>query len=138
MTSRADPFGPISETLRKVAATLREADIPFLLAGSLAFWAHGGKETTNDLDLVVRPQDADAALKALAAAGLRIERPPEDWLYKAWDGEVLIDLIFSPAGLDITDEVMERGQEMEVASVTMRVMSLEDALTTKLFALGEH
>lgn len=132
------PFGPISETLRGAAATLREAGIPFLLGGSLAFWARGGKETVHDLDLVVRPADADAALDALSAAGMRPERPPEGWLYKAWDGDVLVDLIFAPSGLEIDDAVLERGEELEVAAVQMRVMALEDALLTKLCALGEH
>jgi hypothetical protein len=138
MTSSDDPFGPISETLRKTAATLRDADIPFLLAGSLAFWARGGQETANDLDVVVKPQDAERALDALATAGMRPERPPEDWLLKAWDGDVVVDIIFSPAGMEITDEVIERGDELEVAAITMRVMALEDALVTKLSALDEH
>jgi hypothetical protein len=132
------PFGPISDTLRRAAATLREADIPFLLGGSLAFWARGGKETVHDLDLVVRPADADPALDALEATGMRPERPPEGWLYKAWDGDVLVDLIFAPSGLEIDDDVLARAEELEVAAVGMRVMALEDALLTKLCALGEH
>jgi Nucleotidyl transferase of unknown function (DUF2204) len=138
VTGAQHPFDPISQTLRKAAATLREAEIPFMLGGSLAFWARGGKETVNDLDLMVKPVDADPALDALAAAGMRTERPPEDWLYKAWDGDVLVDLIFAPSGIEITDEVIGRSEEIEVAAVRMRVMALEDALLTKLFALGEH
>jgi len=138
MASDPHPFGPITETLRRAAATLRDAGIPFLLGGSLAFWARGGKETVHDLDLVLRPADADAALEALAAAGMRPERPPEGWLYKARDGDVLVDLIFAPSGLEVDDEVLARGEELEVAAVNMRVMALEDALMTKLCALGEH
>lgn len=138
MSEETDPFGPISETLRRAAATLREAGVPFLLGGSLAFWARGGKETANDLDLMVKAQDAEAALSALEAAGMRPERPPEDWLYKARDGEVPVDLIFAPSGIEITDAVMERGEQIEVAAVRMDVMALEDALVTKLSALGEH
>jgi predicted nucleotidyltransferase len=133
-----DLFGPIAETLRKAAGTLREAEIPFLLGGSLAFWARGGQETTNDLDLMVRAQDARAAIDALVAAGMEAQQPPEDWLLKARDGNVAVDLIFRPAGLEIDDDVLARGEELEVAAVRMRVMSLEDALATKLNALGEH
>lgn len=138
MGSPNELFGPIAETLRRAARTLGEAGIPFLLGGSLAFWARGGKETTNDLDLVVRPGDARPALDALAAAGMRPEDPPENWLLKAHDGDVLVDLIFHPAGLEVDDEVLARGEELEVAGVRMRVMALEDALATKLHALGEH
>ena len=138
MSADTDPFGPISETLRRAAATLRDAGIPFLLGGSLAFWARGGKETANDLDLMVKPDDAETALSALEEAGMRPERPPENWLFKAYDGDVLVDLIFAPSGIEISDETIERGEELEVAAVDMRVMALEDAMATKLFALGEH
>jgi Nucleotidyl transferase of unknown function (DUF2204) len=110
-----------------------------MLGGSLAFWARGGQETANDLDLMVKPQDAEPALEALGGAGMRPERPLEEWLVKAWDGDVLVDLIFRPAGIGpITEEALERADELEVAAVRMRVMSLEDALITKLGALGEH
>jgi predicted nucleotidyltransferase len=129
---------PIAETLRKAAATLRAADIPFVLGGSLAFWARGGQETTNDLDLMVRPDHVDAARDALIAAGMSAEDAPENWLVKVRDGDVLIDLIFHPADMEIDDDVLARSEELEVAAVRMRVMSLEDALATKLNALGEH
>jgi len=87
---------------------------------------------------MIREEDADRALEALAAVGMRPERPPEEWLVKAWDGDVLVDLIYSPKGLPITDEVIERGEEMAILSMEMRVMALEDVLITKLMALTEH
>ena len=49
----------------------------------------------------MKPQDAEAALAALVEIGLRPERPPEEWLFKAWDGDVMVDVIFHPAGLEI-------------------------------------
>jgi hypothetical protein len=114
------------------------AEIPFALGGSLACWARGGPEVTNDLDLIVRPQDADAAVEALAAAGMRPERPPEEWLYKAWDGDVMLDLIFELVDGRVTDRTLERAEELTVASVTMPVMRLEDVLVTRLLSLDEH
>src|ERR671927_719779 len=69
---------------------------------------------------------------------MRSERPPEEWLYKAWDGEVLIDVIFEPRGLDVTDEVIERGDLLHVIGITIPVMAIEDVLATKLMALHEH
>jgi hypothetical protein len=53
----------------------------------------GGPETDHDVDFLVRPGDADAALDALAGAGLRPERPPEGWLHKTWDDPCHVDLI---------------------------------------------
>jgi Uncharacterised nucleotidyltransferase len=128
----------IEASLKKTVAALREAHIPFLLGGSLAVWARGGPETHHDLDFVIKPEDADRALGVLAEAGLRPEKPPEEWLHKAWDGDILIDLIFAPRGLEVTDEVIERGDLLHVIGITIPVMSIEDVLATKLMALHEH
>ena len=126
------------ESLKKAVAALREAGVPFLLGGSLAIWARGGPETRHDLDFVIKPEDANRALQVLADAGMRVEKPPEEWLHKAWDGDVPIDLIFAPRGLDVTDAVMERGEFLHVVGITIPVMALEDVLATKLMALHEH
>ena len=57
---------------------------------------------------------------------------------RAWDGEVLIDLIYAPRGLEVTDEVIERGDMLHVVGITIPVMAIEDVLATKLMALHEH
>lgn len=129
----------LEETLKKTAAALREAGLPYLLAGSFASWARGGPEPRNDLDFVVRPEDADKAIEALVAAGMEEVENPEEWLGKVRDDNgVMVDVITRPAGLEVTDEVMQRGDDVEVVGMTFRVMALEDVLTTKLFAFKEH
>jgi hypothetical protein len=138
MSSGEQPFSDIEATLKKAAAALREADVPFLLGGSLASWARGGPETRHDLDLMIKRDDLERAVAALTAAGMRAEDPPEEWLVKAWDGDVLVDLIFSPSGLPIDEEVIARGDELSVLSMEMRVMAIEDVLITKLMAITEH
>lgn len=132
------PFEDIVATMKRATAALREADVPFLLAGSLAVWAQGGPEKRKDLDFVVKPEDSERALAALEEVGMRPERPPEDWLVKAWDGDVLVDLIYEPMGLDVTDETIARGKELHVLAMTVRVMALEDVLVSKLAAVSEH
>lgn len=136
--THGDAFQHLIDALKLSVATLREAGIPFMLGGSLAAWARGGPEPKKDLDLMVKPADADAALSALAAAGMRTERPPEEWLYKAWHEGVLIDLIFGPSGLELTDEVLSRADTIPVMSVATPVMKIEDMLVTMLIALDEH
>jgi hypothetical protein len=131
-------FAAIEHALKRAAAALREAGVPFLLGGSLASWARGGPETRHDLDLMIKPEDLEPALTALEQAGMETERPPEEWLAKAWDGDVLVDLIYHPKGLEITDEVIARGEALSVLSMDVRVMALEDVMTTKLMALTEH
>jgi hypothetical protein len=141
MSSQTDaelPFATIEASLKKAVAALREAEVPFLLGGSLAVWARGGPETRHDLDLVVKPEDADRALAVLADAGMRPEKPPEEWLHKAWDGDVLIDVIHSPRGLEVDDELLGRGEFLHVLGITIPVMAIEDVMATKLLALYEQ
>jgi hypothetical protein len=70
---------------------------------------------------------------------MRPEKPPEGWLYKAFDENgVMIDVIFKPTGLRIRDEVFERAEEREVVAVPMKIMALEDVMVTKLLALDEQ
>jgi Uncharacterised nucleotidyltransferase len=128
----------IVATLRKAAAALRDAEVPFALAASVAAWARGGPHPSNDLDVAVRPEDAERALAALEATGMRGERPPEDWLLKAWDGGVMIDLIWDFEGLPPVEELLQRADELSVEAIPMRVLTLEDVLVSRLSAMGEH
>ena len=132
------PFDEIKGSVKRVAAALRGADVPFILGGGLAAWAFGGPGTGHDIDVLVKPQDAHRALKALADAGMRTEEPPEGWLYKAWDGDVLVDIIFRPVGEPVDDAMFDRSEDLEVNAVPMKVLSLEDLMVTKLLALDEH
>jgi hypothetical protein len=133
-----DAFAPLADTCRVAVAALRESGVRFALAGSFAAWARGGPQPGKDLDFMVKPADADAALAALVEAGMRPERPPEEWLVKAWRGDAMIDVIFYPAGLEMTEEVLDRAETMPVLAVDTPVMALEDVLVTKLMALNEH
>jgi hypothetical protein len=133
-----DAFNALIDTMKIAVAVLRDAGVQFMLGGSMAAWARGGPEPDNDLDLMVKPEHAEAALQALADAGMRVERPPEEWLFKAWQDEVMIDLIFCPSGLELTDDVFARAEQISVMAVGTPVMALEDALVTMLYALDEH
>jgi hypothetical protein len=128
----------ITETLKRAAAALRGSDVPFALAGSVAAWARGGPSPCNDLDFAIREEDADTAERALADYGMRTERPPEGWLLKAWDGDVLVDLIWDLEGLDEPEVLLERAEELSVQAVRMPVLRLDDVVVSKLCAFDEH
>ena len=128
----------LTDSLKRSVAALEGQGIPYLLGGGLGCWARGGPPSSNDIDLMLKPEDAERAQEALAEAGMRPEDPPEHWLRKAWDGDILIDLIFEPSGMRIDDEVIARGDELSVMAMHMRVMDLDDLLITKLMALDEH
>jgi hypothetical protein len=125
-------------TMKRAIAALEAERIPYLLGGGMGCWAYGGPPSSKDLDLMVKADDAERALRALEAAGMRSERPAEQWLLKAWDGDVLIDLIFDPMGMPVTDEVIGRGERLGVGGMEVEVMALDDILATKLLAFDEH
>jgi hypothetical protein len=133
-------FSDLLMAMKRVAATLREHEIEFALAGGLAIYARGGPETGHDVDFIMRRDDAEEALGLLEAQGFRTERPPEGWLYKLYDDQgSLVDLIFSPNNQpESVEGILERATELEVYAVTMKVMSATDVLASKLLALKEH
>ena len=132
-------FEEMLDAMKVAAGVLQRDEIPFILGGGLAVWARGGPKSEHDVDFMIKPEDADAALDAMEHAGLRTERPPEGWLYKAWhDNGALVDLIFAPSGGPITDETIARAPVLEVASLRVHVFTLEDVMTTKLLALTEQ
>lgn len=132
-------FEQLLGTMKHAAGVLQETGIPYVLGGGLACWARGAPKTEHDVDFLVKPEDAERAQRALAAAGMRTQTPPEGWLLKAYDENgVLIDLIFDPNGGPIDDAVFERADEMEVQAMRMNVAALEDVIVQKLLALNEQ
>jgi predicted nucleotidyltransferase len=139
MSADEERFELILETLRRSAAALRDAEIPFVLGGSIACWARGGPRSQNDLDLMLPRQDAERAYTMLVDAGMRGERPPERWLLKVFDEGVMIDLIHECLGIgSITPQVLAGAERMSVLAIDMPVMSLEDILVGKLLAVSEQ
>jgi len=128
----------IAETLKRAAAALRGAEVPFALAGSVAAWARGGPAPCNDLDFAIAEACAERAERALVGYGMRTERPPEGWLLKAWDGDVLVDLIWDLEGLGPPEELIDRAQELSVQAVRMPVLAIDDVIVSMLCAFDEH
>src|SRR5437660_10544432 len=92
-----EAFERLVETTRRAGAVLRDAGVPYALGGGLAAWARGGPKTEHDIDFFVKPEDAERALEALAAAGFRREEAVEDWVAKTYDGDRRVDLSCNPA-----------------------------------------
>jgi predicted nucleotidyltransferase len=137
-TAQEQEFERLLATMKKAGGALNDAGVPFVLGGGLACWARGAPRTEHDVDLLVKPEDAERAQETLARAGMRTETPPEGWLLKAYDDGVLIDLIFDPQDGPIDGGVFDRAEELEVHAMRMKVASLEDVLVEKLLALKEQ
>jgi putative nucleotidyltransferase-like protein len=133
-----DGQGQPREALKRVAVALKQSGLRFALAGGYAAWAHGAPEPVHDVDFVVARDDAERAYAALAEAGLRVEQPPEDWLFKVFTDGTMVDIAHRLNSSPVDGEVLDRADEVEVVSVVMPVLSATDVLTSKLNALDEH
>lgn len=133
-----DGRAELQDALRLTAVALDDAGLPFALVGGYAAWARGAPEPSHDADFAVREQDVPAAREAIAAAGLEVTDPAENWLFKAHYRGQLIDVLFRMVGEPVTDELLARSDVLEVLAVRMPVLAATDVLTTKMRVLGEH
>src|SRR3954453_17558787 len=126
------------EALKRVAVTLKHSVLRFALAGGYAAWVHGAPEPDHDVDFVVAGDDAERAYAALEKAGLRVEQPPEDWLFKVFTDGTMVDVAHRLNTSPVDRAVLDRADDLEVLSVLMPVLSATDVITSKLNALDEH
>jgi hypothetical protein len=131
-------FDSLLDTMKRASAILRDEGVDHMLGGGIAIWARGGPPTDHDVDFLLREEDADRALDVLASEGFRPEKPPEHWLYKAWDESNLVDLVFHPASGPIDDAHFARADELEVSAQRVLVASIDDVLVAKLLAITEQ
>ncbi len=126
------------EALRHSTSALKAAEVPFALAGSYALWVFGGPEGSHDVDLVVPEASVEDAAEALAAAGFEIERPPEDWLFKAWRQGVLVDVLHRLLGAPVESACLDGAEEHDVLGIRIRVLGPTVVMITKLLSLSEQ
>jgi hypothetical protein len=126
------------EALKRVAVALQEGGVPFALAGGYAAWVYGAPEPEHDVDVIVAEDEAGRAAQVLGAAGLEVEQPPEDWLFKVWTDGAMVDVLHRVCGHPVGPEMLGRAQRREVLSVWMPVSDVTDVLVGKLCALNEQ
>lgn len=133
-----DDRAALQDGLRRTAVALIDAQIPFALVGGYAAWARGAPEPSHDADFAVAEDDVDTARAALAAAGLDVQQPAENWLFKAYHHGQLVDVIFRMVGEPVTREMLAQSDELEVLAVRMPVLRATEILSAKMRVLGEH
>ena len=116
------------EAMKRATEVLRHTGIPFAVCGGLAVYARGGTPTNHDVDVLIREEDVEPALAALAEAGFRTERPPLNWLVKAYDGDVLIDFIFRPVDRPVTEETLAQVDQLSIGAARVPVLSATELL----------
>jgi hypothetical protein len=128
----------LAGTMKRVAATLKTAEIPFALGGSFAVYAHGGHSSDHDVDFLIREQDKTKALQELAQVGFQTEEPPEDWLVKVYEDNRMVDLIYRPVETPVTDETLADTERISVEAIYMPVLSATQLMIHKLLSYSQH
>jgi len=131
------------ETFRRVLAeAIRVAEstgLPHAFMGGIASTALGRPRWTHDVDLLVRPGDARAMLRAFEAAGFDTEETDQAWLYKATRDGVLVDVVFeSTGGIVLDDEMLSRVRPASFDGLRLSVLAPEDLLVIKAIVHREH
>jgi hypothetical protein len=133
-----EPAAALRVALRRAASALKADGPRFALGGSYALWVHGAPEPVHDVDLVVAESDVEAAAATLSRAGFVVERPVEDWLFKAYLDGALVDILHKVNGETVDAALIDRAEVHDVLAIAMPVLSPTCVLTQKLLSLNEH
>lgn len=131
----ADRFDRV---LSDTVQAMEESGIRYVFIGGIASSGLGRPRSTHDIDVFVRPEDAEVALRALAKHGFSTERTDRTWLYKGVKNNILVDIIFRSKGEIYFDQEMY--QKMTVAEYhgkRLRLIGPEDLLIIKAVAHSE-
>src|SRR4051812_37960278 len=104
-TEEGDRF---NKTLFDTVDSLVTEGVDYALIGGVAASGLGRPRPTHDIDVFVRPEDAEGALESLARYGFKTEKTDPMWLFKAWKNDILVDIIFKSSGDIYFDEEMGR------------------------------
>lgn len=127
------------DALALVTKSLAAADVDSVLIGGIAVATLSRPRWTHDIDMMVRPEHALRALDSLAAAGMETEQTDLAWLFKAFSGDVLVDVIFRSHGdVYLDDEMLRRASVRQFKGLDVRVISPEDLLVIKALVHDEH
>lgn len=123
---------------RSAIDVLRAGGVDFLVGGAYAMRVHAAVERdTKDLDLFVRPSDADRVMEAFRTAGFCAGYAFSHWLLKVHGQGYFIDVIFRAGnGLcDVDDEWFAFAEEAEIMGSNLRVCPAEEMLWQKAFIM---
>jgi predicted nucleotidyltransferase len=127
-----------ARVLERAVRGLEGTGLAHLLIGGVAGGVYGRPLGTMDIDVFVRPDEAERTIEALERAGFQTERTAPHWLYKAYRSGVVIDVIFCSSGDVYLDaEMLARARVGEAHGVRVRLISPEDLIVLKALAHSE-
>ena len=136
------PASGYARVLGEATTTLDRSGIPHVVFGSIALKALGRPRPgvpDEDIDLMIRPPDANPALQALEDEGFVVEETDPSWLNKATRSGVTVDLIVRTAGeMHLDDQMLSRAVPHDVDGTTVRLIPAEDLAVMKAVLYEEH
>jgi hypothetical protein len=119
----------VADALSDVIGVLNELDVGYLAIGGIATALRGIDKPVRDIDIFLREEDVPKVQEGLARRGFEAKDPEEDWLEKATRDDVLVDLIHRiDQRIEVTDEMIERGDTERVLGTDLRVIGPEDLI----------
>jgi predicted nucleotidyltransferase len=116
-----------------------DAKVPHLLVGGIASAVLGRPRMTTDIDVLVFPNDAKGALRALASRGFDTQETNHFWLYKGFKNGVLVDVIFRLRGeIYLDQEMLDRAVATTYKGVPVRAIPPEDLIVIKAVTADEE
>lgn len=129
----------LEKILFEAISIVEASNIPYALIGGVAVKSLGRPRVTHDIDLFVRPDDASRVLEVLEEKGFTSQKRDPFWLFKAWKGEILVDVIFKSSGdIYFDEEVRAHVRRMPLLGKYVNSISPEDFLVIKAAAHQEH
>jgi Nucleotidyl transferase of unknown function (DUF2204) len=126
----------------RVIREARSAGVRFAFGGAFATAVYTGQlRNTKDFDFYIRPEDREAMIAAVTRADLRdhFDRLSYDrkWIYRASDGDVIVDTIWAMANLraSVDDTWLNAGPHVTIRGEPMRAIPIEELIWSKLYVL---
>ncbi len=135
------------DSLEKIAQNLNNSQVLFLVVGGLAVNAHGYVRPTKDIDLVIQltPENLDAALPALAAAGYRpyqhvdaadLSNPSKRKEWRESKGMVVLKFWSDAHPETPVDVFIEEPFDFHTEYARSKPQSISDTCEVRIVALG--
>jgi Uncharacterised nucleotidyltransferase len=120
--------------LREALRILDAAEAPHIVIGGVATRAVLGMplSVAEDIDLLIRAEDAERLLGAFERAGYATHRHDERWIYKAARPDVTADLIFRAGErIELDEQHLARSRTTILEEIPLRVPAAEDLVVMK-------
>jgi hypothetical protein len=130
------------QVYQRVMQEAQRLGVTFAFGGAFATAIYTGElRNTKDFDFYVLPSQRETMIEATRRAGLadHFERLAYDrsWIYRASEGDVLVDVIWAMANqrAEVDASWLSRGPPVEIRGERLRAIPIEELIWSKLYVL---